>query len=293
MLAKSVLWLVQLCPPRMAWWISGWIAHLAFWSGNKVARFTRINIQLCFPDLTAEEVRTLTLSSLQHMMLLLFEFSQLAFWPQDKLLGQIVRVEGRELLEQAVAKPGGTLLLVPHFGNWEILCAFLGVHYSLAALYDPPNFASLEPVIVDVRERYKGRMFPIDTGGMRSLIKVLKEGGLVAILPDQVPDRNAGVHVDFFGHPALTMSLPHRLMTKNRPNVLMGSVQREITRSGYQYILRFEPGPCVGETDQHTAQALNNCIEHIVRRDPAQYQWEYKRFKRPPDGSRSSVYRRQ
>lgn len=293
---RAGLWLVQLCSTRVSWHLAGCIAWLMLRSQSDVARFSRINIDACFAELSQQQRDDLCRLSLRHLALLMFEFAQLAHWPDDKLLGQIVDIEGQALLDQAVAGDRGVLLLVPHFGNWEVLCAFLGKHYSLAALYDPPKMASLEPLLVSVRQRYQGQMFPIDTGGIRSLIKVLRGGGLVAILPDQVPDRSAGVYADFFGRPALCMTLTHRLMSKNQPVVLMASVTRQPAAQGYTYRLCFEPGPqVVPGTDDAvlTATRINRAIETIVQRAPEQYQWEYKRFKRPPEETPDNIYRRQ
>lgn len=229
------------------------------------------------------------------MIYLFFEFGQLAHWDERRLLGCITDIEGRSLLEQCLEDGRGILLLVPHYGNWELLCAYLGRNHTLAALYDPPKLESLEPVIKSAREKYQGQMFAIDTAGMRSLVKVLKEGKLITILPDQVPERGAGgVYADFFGHPALTMTFTHRLIQRHNPHVLMGSVQRLIGEQGMSYRLCFEAlDQSVYEKDEAmSARAMNAAVEGVVMRDPVQYQWEYKRFKRPPEGQ-ANIYRRQ
>ncbi|XOV83833.1 MAG: lysophospholipid acyltransferase family protein [bacterium] len=290
------LWLAQLPSPRMALRLAGLAARLLLLIDSDAAKVTRVNIALCFPELSEREVKILVRRSLTDMVLLLFEFAQMAHWPEQTLMAQILRVEGEDLLKECYDSDRGVLLLVPHFGNWELLCAFLGLNYSVAALYAPPKVAALEPAILSARERFGGALFAIDTAGMRKILRVLKQGKLVAILPDQVPDRNAGgVYADFFGHPALTMSLVHRLIDKTAPHVLIAAVQRQQTDSGYGYVARFEPllDPVEGLDAQGCAAVLNRSIERVVRRAPEQYQWEYKRFKRPPKDGRESVYRRQ
>ena len=289
------LWLAQLPSPHLATRLAALAGRFLLIIDSDVAKISRVNIQLCFPELTEREVRALVRQSLADMVLLGFEFAQMAYRPEQELMAQILSVEGENLLKQAYDSDRGVLLLVPHFGNWELLCAFLGLNYSLAALYAPPKVAALEPVILAARERFGGELFAIDTAGMRSILRVLKQGKLVAILPDQVPDRNAGVYADFFGHPALTMSLVHRLIDKTAPEVIIGSVQRKKSDDGYGYVARFESlvDSIEGLDAQGCAEILNRSIERVVRRAPEQYQWEYKRFKRPPTGGRNSVYRRQ
>ena len=195
-------------------------------------------------------------------------------------------------MEAAFQKDNGVLLLVPHLGNWELMCVFLGHFYTVAALYDPPKVGGLEAEIKAARERFDGKMFAIGVGGMRSVLKELKQGGLVAVLPDQVPDRDAGVYVDFFGHSALTMTLPHQLVSKTQASIIMGSVVREIGDSGVvSYRLHFTELSEIGGSPEVTARLVNRAIEHEIQRAPAQYQWEYKRFKRPGGGGQRNIYR--
>ncbi|MEE4283347.1 MAG: lysophospholipid acyltransferase family protein [Pseudomonadales bacterium] len=289
------LWLAQLPSPRLATRLAALTARFLLIIDSDAAKISRVNIQLCFPKLSEREVSALVRQSLADMVLLVFEFAQMTYWSEQELMAQIQSVEGESLLKQAYNSDRGVLLLVPHFGNWELLCAFLGLNYSFAALYAPPKVAALEPAILATRERFGGELFAIDTAGMRSILRVLKKGKLVAILPDQVPDRSAGVYADFFGHPALTMSLVHRLIDKTAPDVIIGSVQRKKSEDGCGYVARFESlvESIEGLDAQGCAEVLNRSIERVVRRAPEQYQWEYKRFKRPPSGGRDNVYRRQ
>ncbi len=296
-------WLAARCSRVWSVRIARGVAWLLIVVDSDTARFTRMNLHKCFPGLDAREHRELLRHSLAHMALLFFELAQLRYWELDQLL-QSVRVQGKATLDEAFSNEHGVLLLVPHFGNWELMCAYLGHYYTVAALYDPPKMSAVERLVLDARQRYGGKMFPIDTGGMRSVFRELRNGQLVAILPDQVPDRSAGVYVPFFGHTALTMTLPNRLIQKARPTVLLGSVRRcNLLSDGdddrelfgdYGYELSFqkifEDRDEVLSAEQ-SATRINLAIEEVVRTAPAQYQWEYKRFKRPPEGGKP--YRRQ
>ncbi len=126
-------------------------------------------------------------------------------------------------------------------------------------------------------------MLPIDRSGIKGIITCLKQGGLVALLPDQVPDRDAGsVHAPFFGQPAQTMTLVHQLVRRTKPKVVLGAAFR--TKQGFR--LTFTPLDTqrLSESAVPAATYLNQAIEGFVAEAPAQYQWEYKRFKRPPGG---------
>ena len=284
-LFKAALYLASLIPARAAFRFSTWIASLG--GSTQTAKVTAINLGACFPELAEDEIQKLTRKSLAHMVFLFFEFAQLRFWPSEKLLAD-VSFNAEEVFIAAKEEHRGVLLLVPHFGNWELLAAYLGIHHSVAALYDPPRVAALESEIVAAREGYGGEMFPIGIAGMRSVLKELRKGGIVALLPDQVPPRDAGEYAPFFGQPALTMHLPQQLKEKTNCEVVVGSVQRCIGPGGISYQVSFTP---IAESP--TPEVVNRVLEDVIKAAPEQYQWEYKRFKRPPKLGKDNIYRRQ
>lgn len=318
-LFTGLLWLAARLPRRHTVRIAKLLARIS--AHTEAAEVTRINLRTCFPELNEEALADRERASLMNMYLMFFEVAQLRYWNYDDLM-KGVTVRGESDLAEASSNPAGTLLIVPHLGNWELMCAFLGQNYRLGALYDRPKVVGLEAVIVTTRQRFSGEMFPIDMGGLRRMMKWLRGGGLVAVLPDQVPDRNAGVYADFFGQPALTMTLVHQLLDKSTPALVMGWARRNFDQPDYTYELCFrklelppieennhqnESGP---ERDQErdqerdkdkdkeqeqlmTANAINRAIEAAIAQAPEQYQWEYKRFKRPPTLGKTSIYRRQ
>jgi KDO2-lipid IV(A) lauroyltransferase len=209
-------------------------------------------------------------------------------WDEARLNSLISAVEGFDPLQQALDQRRGILVLAPHFGNWELFALHFG-RYRFVALYDRPKQAGLEKMLVASRQRTGAVLLPIGTGGVRTVLATLKAGNPVSILPDQVPGRGAGVYAPFFGQPALTMRFAHRLIQATDPLVVLGACCREA--DGFR--IRFLPvGPGVyAEQVETSAAAMNEAIEELVRTDPSQYQWEYKRFKRPPP-DRPDPYRR-
>ena len=287
--------LLNLIPDRWAAHLADGIAGLLVRFNTDMARVSRINIAHCFPDLDQASQDHQVRASLAHATLLLFEFAYLQHRPIDQLLEKINGVDGEQHLQRAWQKGNGVILLMPHFGCWEFLSIYLGRVYPISALYDPPNMAALEESIINTRQRQGANMYPTNASGLRGLMRGLKSGNVVVVLPDQVPTgRGGGVIAPFFGQDALTMLLGKRLMNVGRPTVLMAAAWRELSAEGIRYRLSFdEPadGLASDQEDIHAA-ALNASIESIVRRDPAQYQWSYKRFRRLGE-NRPDLYRRQ
>jgi KDO2-lipid IV(A) lauroyltransferase len=123
---------------------------------------------------------------------------------------------------------------------------------------------------------------PTTPRGIVQLFKRLQQGEVVAVLPDQVPE--SGVFVPFFEQAALTDRLAHRLVQKTGASVvMMGLLRNEVGCFDLHLV------PIEGLSNPDEAEALtdlNFAISQFIERAPAQYQWEYKRFKRHPDGGR-------
>ena len=258
-----------------------WLGRLTCWLRLDAARNTRINLDLCFPELDERSRRRLARESLEHTGMLAAELGAVYRWPEQRWAELTVAMEGAEIIEAAQAAGRGVLVLVPHFGNWEHLALVLG-GYRVTALYDPPRIAALEALIRGARNRAGATMLPIDAGGLRGFYRALAAGGVAALLPDQVPDRQAGVYADFFGNPALTMTFAHRVLQRTEAKAVLGTAIR--CPGGFR--VRFsELGPDLRAPDPGaSAEVMNRAIEELVRTDPAQYQWEYKRFKRRAPG---------
>ncbi len=256
------------------------VGYFVYLSGGKMMKVTRTNIQLCFPELSEDEQQKLVRQSLIETGKAMLETG--AVWMRDYawLKRRIVAVEGLGLLEDMVKQPAGTILLVPHLGNWEVMGLYLTEISEVTSLYQPPDIAVLEPIIRAAREKLGAVLVPTNRQGVATLLKSLKGGGLTAILPDQVPEHSGGSYASFFGVTALTMTLVHNLVKRTGAQVLAGFAER--VPGGFRIVFRHaEPG--IGDDDvERSLIALNLTVEACVRQSPAQYQWEYKRFKRQP-----------
>ena len=129
--------------------------------------------------------------------------------------------------------------------------------------------------------------FQCPVPGLRTLIQALKDRQVVLVLPDQVPTRGSHVLVEFMGVKAQTTALVHALARRENVSVVLFTIQR--VPKGFRVQVELA-APDLKDTDvEVAAQALNDEVARVVQRDPAQYQWEYKRFRRVPD---RDVYRK-
>ena len=275
--------------PLFACRLLGRLAGLMLWLvPNKSRRITQINIALCFPELSTAQQRKLVFNSLQHTGMLALETAVIWRKPYRLLKQYMSTIVNFDLLQAAKATDRGIVILLPHLGNWEIFSRYMPAEHDLVmALYEPPSIIELESLIKTGREKDGAQLVPPNPRGVSALLKHLRKGGVTLILPDQVPDlnTNSGVFTPFFKQPTYTMTLATQLAQKTNSHILAATAKR--IGSGFE--IKFsKPEASIYEGDTLIAiAAMNRLVEQCVREMPEQYQWEYKRFKRRPDGAQS------
>jgi KDO2-lipid IV(A) lauroyltransferase len=209
----------------------------------------------------------------------MLELSRIWLRTLEETNAQVVEVCGWEHVEAAQQAGKGILFLTPHLGCFEITAQYYSAFGEITVLYRPPRQAAIQQMILNGRRRAHLHLAPADLSGVRSLIKALKRGEAVGMLPDQAPKVGEGAWLDFFGKPAYTMTLAARL-SETGATVLLAWGERLPGGAGYR--LHFLPPgqPLEGNTIQRAA-AINREIEALVRACPTQYLWGYNRYKRP------------
>jgi len=263
------------------------------------ARIVRRNLEIAYPALLPAERAGLQAQVLRGTARQVAETLRLWTRPAAANLQAIRAMHGVEHFDAALAAGRGLIVAAPHFGNWELLNQWLAARTPLAILYAPPDSAVTEAFLQRVRANAAdpGRVTQVRAEGpaIRQLIRRLKDGGVVGILPDQQPKLGDGAFAPFFGRPALTMTLLPRLAQRTGATVLFAWCERagELPGgAGPAYALHVEAAP-EGIADEDAAvgvAALNAAVERIARRDPTQYQWTYKRWSIPPPGGPGNPY---
>ena len=211
----------------------------------------------------------------------LFELPKIWLRPQEEVVASVARVSGWELVEEAWAAGRGILFLTPHLGCFEITAQYYAARRPITVLYRRPKQDWLAPLIEEGRGANL-KLAPADLSGVRRLLRALKSGEAVGMLPDQVPGKGEGVWVPFFGRPAYTMTLAARLAQSvpGGATVLLAYAERLHYGAGYHLRLFKLRHELAGELDEHAAR-INRELELLIRECPQQYLWGYNRYKVP------------
>jgi KDO2-lipid IV(A) lauroyltransferase len=209
-----------------------------------------------------------------------------------RALAQVRRVHGGEHFAAARALGRGVIVAAPHLGCWELLNLWLCQQGPMALLYRVPQHGEWEALLRDARGKLGATQVRADAAGVRELLRCLKQGMTLGILPDQRAKGGEGEFAPFFGLPCKSMTLLSRLAEKTGAPVVFGFAERLPHGAGFD--LHFLPADAAIASPDRVAAvaALHRGIEACVRIAPTQYQWTYKRYSAQPGVDGDATYAR-
>jgi len=287
-LGIGLIRLVSFLPLPAAHALGTAMGKLMWFTDN--ARVAKINLRLCYPDLSEDQVDQLARESLIALGKTFAEMGVSWMWPIDKVQKLITQVEGLEHLEKALEDKNGIILIAPHLGNWEVLNHFFRQYLFMTVMYKPAKIPALDNFIFSTRKRVDVGLVPADRSGVESLFSLLADKGVVAVLPDQEPGKKSGVFAPFFGQSALTGKLIGEL-ANNTSAYLLCCYAKRLDDGNFAVVLKPAQEGIRNTDEVAAATALNLSIEECINDCPEQYQWNYKRFRRRPEG-RSKLYKK-
>lgn len=255
-------------------------------------RVTRRNHELVGATLGAADRDAFVRDVLVHTGRNLTELAKIWGATPQRALALIRHVHGREHLDAANAQGRGVIVAAPHLGCWELLNLWLCAQGPLAILYRVPQHAEWEALLRNARGKLDAVQVRADAAGVRELLRCLKQGMTLGILPDQRAKGGEGEFAPFFGLPCKSMTLLSRLAEKTDAAVVFGFAERLPRGRGFDlHFLPAEPGIVSADRTLAVA-ALHRGIEACVRLAPTQYQWTYKRYSAQPGVAGDQVYGR-
>ncbi len=192
--------------------------------------------------------------------------------------------DGAPHIEQALAQQRGIVFLTPHLGSFEVTAqayaARFGAVQPMTVLFRPSRQPRLRDLVASARRRPGLQTAPTSPAGVRQLLRALRQGQSVGLLPDQVPPQGLGVWAPFFGREAYTMTLSARLAQQTGATVLVAWGERLAWGRGYRIHVR-PLGADLPQDAVAAATVINRAMEQVIAECPQQYLWGYARYKQP------------
>jgi KDO2-lipid IV(A) lauroyltransferase len=267
---------LSLLPLPMLWRLGAWLGRLAWFASSAYRRKALAHMSLAGYPLDGALPRLVR----ENTGRLIAELPAVWFWSDERLFERCQSASRALLLEaidRAKREKRGLLFMTPHLGSFEVIPRYIARYVPITVLFKPAKRASLDRLLRAARNRGSVDSVPADLSGVRALLRALKRGEAVGLLPDQVPGQGDGELAPFFGHQALTMTLPQGLIRRANPIVLMAVAQRRlasevIEAGGWEIHFEIYEGSAA-------PQAINAAMEQWIRRLPEQYLWSYNRYK--------------
>ncbi len=212
--------------------------------------------------------------------------------PDAVVLDRVKIVDRWDAVLAAKDQGRGIIFLTPHLGTFEIASLVIGSQMPLTAMFRAPRVAWAAPMMRAGRDRMQIRSQPAEMSGIRAMLKALRRGEAIGLLPDQVPDPGRGgegAWAVFFGRFAYTITLVQKFAKTTQALVVMVACVRLPEAQGYR--LAFTPLQPFSTDPEAAARELNAAVEAAIALAPDQYLWSYNRYKVPPGSTPSPAAR--
>jgi KDO2-lipid IV(A) lauroyltransferase len=281
-LLLSVLWLLSWLPLPLTTLLGSGIGALIHVLHRSRRRIVRINLERCFPELTAAQRHRIARRHFRGVGRTLFD-SAIAWWAPAWRLRWLVRLQGREYFDRAVREKRNIILLAPHFLGLDVGGMRVCMEVPVVSVFRHPDDKLVSFIMQRGRTRM-GATLVEHNKPFTTLVRAVKSGQPLYYLPDQDAGRRNSVFAPFFGIPAATFAVLGRLADMTDAVVIpMISVQRPwglgFDVTFFPPLENFPSGDALADTTRMNAE-----IEKAARRWPSQYFWVHKRFKTRPEG---------
>ena len=265
---------IVLLPRKFQIYLSKIFGYVLFYSNNKRNRFSRINIDLCFPDLSKESRFEIYKKNIILFGRVVFDTGIAWFWSDKRINKNIsYKINGLELLLRYQKLNKGILLFFKHSLHLELDSRILAMNAEIFGVERKHNSAYFESI--QKNGRLKSMKDIADRNSTISFVRWLKNGKTVLYAPDQDYGLKKSDEIDFFGLPAATISAPLKIINKTECNYLFMNTYYEKDC----LIIDIEEPKFSKISSLIFMRDLNKYIENKIKLNPEEYLWQHRRFK--------------
>ncbi|MBN2071390.1 MAG: lysophospholipid acyltransferase family protein [Candidatus Krumholzibacteriota bacterium] len=282
---RIMVWLPSLLPLRLSVRLASILGIIAF-DIVRIRRDVSIeNLRRAFGDrYTPKERRKIARRSYINFAKSMIEFASLKKQRKKRLI-ELVRLTGRQYVDDALDKGAGVVVVTGHFGSWEFLGAAAVAHgFEVDFLVGRQGNRMVDALMNDLR---RGAGIGIISRGVaaRGIFRSLKKKRLVALLSDQ-DARKHGIFVDFFGIPASTYPGAAQFACRTGCPIIFCYIVRkadETHETVFMPPIEVDRSAPVDKEILRLTAAHVKALEDCVRKYPDHYFWAHKRWKTSPD----------
>jgi KDO2-lipid IV(A) lauroyltransferase len=245
---------------------------LRFVSSFKV---TRKNLSIAFTDLNDRELDCLAKESYKETLKSFYE--TLYTWSRSckKIIYQTKRINNRFLFNTPI-KEDGLIVIALHNRSIDFMLRWISSQRPHTSLYKKIKSKLINSFVKEFREEGNCKMVETGIGGVKSILASLENNQMTCMASDQVPARGLGVYSKFFGHECYSFALAPKLARKSNKQILLSYLSY---KKDLGHIINFKK-PSKDIYSDNGVDIMNADMENEIKKSPAEYSWEYKKFRR-------------
>ena len=236
---------------------------------------TRKNLSIAFTDLNDRELDCLAKESYKETLKSFYE--TLYTWSRSykKIIYQTKRINNRFLFNAPI-KEDGLIVIALHNRSIDFMLRWISSQRPHTSLYKKIKSNLINSFVKEFREEGNCKMVETGIGGVKSILASLENNQMTCMASDQVPARGLGVYSKFFGHECYSFALAPKLARKSNKQILLSYLSY---KKDLGHIINFKK-PSKDIYSDNGVDVMNADMEHEIKKSPAEYSWEYKKFRR-------------
>ena len=278
-----LFWLLHFLPLKALAAVGNGLGQLLYLLGAHRRNVVNLNLEWCFPELSAEERITLAKAHFRVLGRSILERSIL-WWGKRERLEHMIRIVGTEKIRALLDAGKPVILLAPHFIGLDAGGVAVAMRFDSLSMYAKQANPVFDRLLLNGRRRFGDQMLLTRQDGIRATVRAMKSGRPFYYLPDLNARRRESIFVPFFGIPTATITGLSRLARTAGATVL--TCVTRVLPEGQGYVSEigdaWDTFP-TADAEADTAR-MNAWIEAVIRTMPEQYYWVHRRFKTRPEG---------
>ncbi len=290
-LALGLFFIFSFLPMPVIDRVGNWLGNLAARKNRKRFNIAKINLSLCFPDKTTEEIEYMVAEHFRAQFRSVLHYSILWWRPVSAVRKKIHKI-GFEQIAQYQQQGKKIIILLTHNVGLEFAGAAISMDDKTVGPYKPMRDPVIDWMVARGRLRFgkdhANKLFTRDDG-LRPLIREVRAGNILGYFADEDLGEKNAVFASFYGVQKATIPVLGRL-AKACDAVVLPCVSCYETETG-RYLIKLLPrieGLPSGD-DEEDSELMNRAIEQAIDHCPTQYLWTLRYFQTRPQGE-ASVY---
>ncbi len=273
--------IISLLPTNFRHRLGSFLGYYIYKNNKKRYRVVNTNLKIAFPDVDDKSRDELILSHLQWYGCAMIDYS-LLFFGGKKRLANLVAIDGKEFIDEAVDNNRSVIILLAHSVMLEFGPVALGINYDCFGSYKTSKNKVLDWMIARGRCRHVSFVISREQG-LRKLVKAIKPKRLMVFLPDEDLGKENSVFVPFFKQQKATLTTTARLTKMGNAVALPAFSYYD--ENSKKYRLQILPALDNYPTGNAKTDAikLNQALEKLIKQNPEQYMWLLKWYRTRPE----------